>query len=508
MSALSIKSRFAITLAANIVRTGLSFVTGIVIARGLGAEEYGNFTFLLGSFIALRQLLDMGTGAAFYTFLAQKSRPAAFVGTYLLWQLLQFLIPALVIGLLFPQQWVDLIWIGQHREIVLLALLATFLQQQAWFTVTQIGEASRLTHRVQGFGLILSIAHFLLIVVMWRAGWISVPAIFALIVVEYVLALPLGYRFFCAPRELDPAPFDWRATLSDYRTYCQPLIIYGWMGFAYAFADTWLLRNYGGAAEQGFFAVSNQISSICLLATTAMIQILWKEIAEAHRKHDRARVEALFRRTSRFVFWFGAAVSGALIPWSAEITHATLGPEYSGAATALAIMLLYHTYGALGQVMGIMFLATHRSRSQVVIGILFMVISIPISYLVQAPSSAPVPGFGLGAIGMAYKMLVLVIINVNVTGWWIAHINGWSFDWRYQIAAIATTLLCGWLAYYAGNLEIFDGLPLLKVGVALGTFGVLAGIALWSMPWVAGMTRAEIRGMLAKTFKSPFTPGY
>ena len=503
MSALSVKSRFAVTLVSNIVRTGLNFLTGIIIARGLGPEAYGDFTFLLGSFIALRQLLDMGTGAAFYTFLAQKSRPAAFVGSYLLWQLLQFALPALLIGLLFPQQWVNLIWVGQQRELVLLALLATFLQQQAWLTVAQIGEASRLTHRVQGFGLGLSILHFLAIVVLWFGGWISVTVIFVLIVLEYVVALPLAYRSFRAPMDSDDARFDWRAMLRDFRSYCQPLILYSWMGFAYAFADTWLLRNYGGATEQGFYAVSNQLASICLFATTAIIQILWKEIAEAHRKQDHVRIETLFRRTSRFVFWFGAAVSGLLIPWSAEITRTLLGPAFTGGAAALAIMLLYHTYGALGQVMGIMFLATGRTKPQVIIGIIFMAISIPVSYLVQAPSTAQIPGFELGAIGMAVKMLALVIINVNVIGWWIARTHGWRLDWHYQPVGIAAMLACGYLAYRIGEFEILRNSLPAQSAVALVAFVMLAAAALWAMPWIAGTTRGEITQSLKRLLALP-----
>lgn len=503
MSALSVKSRFVITLAANIARTGLSFLTGIIIARGLGPEDYGDFTFLLGSFIALRQLLDMGTGAAFYTFLSQKSRPPAFVASYLLWQLMQFLIPSVIIGLMFPQRWVDLIWIGQQREIVLLALLATFLQQQAWQTIAQIGEASRLTHRVQGFGLALSTLHFLVVIALWLAGWISVTVIFILIVIEYAVALPLGFRLFRAPSDQNDAPFDWRAMIREYGSYCQPLIVYSWMGFAYTFADTWLLRNFGGAAEQGFYAVSNQLSSICLLATTAIIQILWKEIAEAHRKQDQQRIEDLFRRTSRFVFWFGAAISGLLIPWSAEIMRTMLGPAFAGGAAALAIMLLYHTYGALGQVMGIMFLATRRTRPQVVIGIIFMAVSIPLSYLVQAPATAPIPGFELGGIGMAIKMLALVIINVNVTGWWIARSNGWRLDWHYQPVGIGTMLLCGWLAYRIGEFEIWRGSLVVQSAVASVTFVLIAGAAVWAMPWIAGTTRAEIRPLLARILAFP-----
>lgn len=440
----------------------------------------------------------MGTGTAFYTFMAQRPRPAEFIWCYLAWQLVQFLVPVLAIGLLFPRQWVELIWVGQQREIVLLAFLATFFQQQAWLTITQIGESRRLTYSVQGFNLSLAVAHFLLVVAFWLTGQLSITVIFVLITIEYLVALPVGYRFFFKLNEAIGAPFDWRAMLREYRAYCQPLILYSWLGFAYAFADTWLLRNYGGASEQGFYAVSSQLSSICLLATTAMIQIFWKEIAEAHRKQDHVRIEALFRRTSRFLFWLGTAISGLLIPWSMEITRVTLGPAYADGAWALAIMLLYHTFGALGQVIGIMFLATHQTRPQVVIGMIFMAISIPISYLVQAPSTALIPGFELGATGMALKMLILVIINVNVMGWWIARTNGWALDWQYQIVGVGVMLFCGWLAYQIATLDSLFGPLILRSAVGLAAFAGLTGMTLWTMPWIAGTTRGEIKQVLTK----------
>jgi len=48
------------SLLANIARIGLSFIAGIIIARSLGPEGYGNYNFLLGSFVSIITLFDMG----------------------------------------------------------------------------------------------------------------------------------------------------------------------------------------------------------------------------------------------------------------------------------------------------------------------------------------------------------------------------------------------------------------------------------------------------------------
>src|SRR5881628_994812 len=77
--------RVGVTFVANLVRAGLSFVSGILIARGLGASGYGDLNFLLGSFAAISQLLEMGTSSAFYTFISQRRRSRAIVTLYLCW---------------------------------------------------------------------------------------------------------------------------------------------------------------------------------------------------------------------------------------------------------------------------------------------------------------------------------------------------------------------------------------------------------------------------------------
>ncbi len=81
LSSQRISSRFAASLIGNITRLGLSFLSGLIVARGLGPEDFGNFSFLLTSFIAIKQLLNMGTSQAFYTFISKKNVLSGFTFT-------------------------------------------------------------------------------------------------------------------------------------------------------------------------------------------------------------------------------------------------------------------------------------------------------------------------------------------------------------------------------------------------------------------------------------------
>ena len=102
LAEISVKRRIIISLLSNFIRGGLSFLTGVIIARGLGPYEYGNYVFLIGTFIALQQLLDMGTARAFFTLMSQRKRGRGFIKLYVLWQLAQFLLPIFVIAIFLP----------------------------------------------------------------------------------------------------------------------------------------------------------------------------------------------------------------------------------------------------------------------------------------------------------------------------------------------------------------------------------------------------------------------
>lgn len=497
----SVRSRFTATVISNILRSSLGFFTGLLVARSLGPEQFGNFTFLLGSFVALKQLLDMGTSSAFYTFISQKQRPLPFMLSYFGWQGLQFFITVLAVGLVMPHSWVEQIWLGQDRNIILLSFVAVFLQQQAWQTLIQVGEASRLTRRVQGMNVVIAAAHLALVIIFWRMEALTVQLLFSLIIVEYVFALILSYHFIWRKHDNASAgTFAFGEMLEEYGAYCAPLVVYYIVLSVYAFADRWMLQSFGGPAEQGFYAIGYQFAAISLLATTSILQIFWKEIAEAQEQKNIERIRMLYHKVSRSLFMVGAVISGFLIPWSGEIINTVLGAAYIAAAPALAVMFLYPVHQSMGQITGTMFLATGKTKPYTIMGMLLMLISIPVSYIILAPADARIPGFGLGSTGLAIKMVVLQLIGVNVYAWYISRMYNWKFDWLYQVIGLGGAVLAGWLAY-ASIAAVTSGMQLnlfLRGGLSFVLYALLAGGMIWATPWLVGMDRMEIREMIRR----------
>src|SRR3990172_2089027 len=112
----SIRVRFIFTVGANLFRGLLSFITGMLLARWLGPESYGNMAFLVGTLAGVIKLLDMGSSSAFFTFTSQQPHSRRFVRSFFAWLAVQLLIPLCVIGLLFPSQWIETIWQGEQRN--------------------------------------------------------------------------------------------------------------------------------------------------------------------------------------------------------------------------------------------------------------------------------------------------------------------------------------------------------------------------------------------------------
>jgi O-antigen/teichoic acid export membrane protein len=492
-----------VSVGSNGVRAILGFITGIGIARGLTPSGYGNLQFLLGSFIAIRSLLDMGSSNAFYTFLSRRAQGFKFYLSYMVWLALQGLITLLLVAFIIPSTVFEKIWLGHSRGIVLLALLAAFMQQQLWQMVNHIGESMRKTIRLQLLNLSVAILSLAMVSFLLVSGGLSIKNILFLMVVQYAVATSFAYWFL---REDQMEPVEGGRTLKqigqDYWVYCKPLILLSFVSFLYDFSDKWMLQKFGGATRQGYFQIASQFANVSLLATTSILGIFWKEISASFENRNEARIAFLYRKISRGLVLLAAMMTGLLFPWSEAIVIIVLGPSYAPSWPVLAIMLFYPIHQSLGQMGGILFLARGHTHTFLLLGTVFMMISVPVTYMILAPTQGiGIPGLGMGAIGLAAKMVLLGILFVNFQAWVIARYSGWTFDWAFQVIGIPLMIGSGCIAkVFVGllwNLEVFNITNLLIPFVmACLIHAILAGGIVWRLPWLIGMEREEMKRSL------------
>jgi O-antigen/teichoic acid export membrane protein len=443
---MKIQERLIFSFFANIIKGVALFATSVFLARGLQPETYGIYAFLLAISISICLFLDMGTSKAFYTFISKKNQSKYFFVSYFLWVLVQFLIAIFCIYIIVPDSWIDIIWKGNSRELSLLAFIAIFLQTRIWLVISQVGESLRETYKVQSLSVTIAVIHLTLIAVMYWLDVMMLDSIYYLIILEFILATGVSYLIlkinFSQSKEVSKGYFK------QYWVYCMPLIPYSWLGVLSEFTDKWLLQHYGGSIEQAYYHIAVQFALVSLLATTTIINILWKEVAEANENGDKQKIYQLYDKVIHILYVFSAIVSGFLIPWTSEILLLLFGSAYVDGVIVMSIMLLYPIHQSLGQIVGVMFMALEMTKDYVVINSVILLSGMVFSYLILAPSNAIVPGFGLASTGLALKMVLLQIIGVNLSMWWLAKSNKLPYNFLFQFLGILLFLILGYLVHF------------------------------------------------------------
>jgi len=502
----SIKSRFMKSLSQNIVRSAISFLTAILIARWLGPEDFGRMSFLIASFVAFKQLLDMASSSAFFTFISQKTRSKKFVTYYWRWIGVQLLF-SLFLLLLLPDSIVKTIWKDEGIFMLVLALVATFMQQHVWSVALQMAEAQRETHKVQKLNTLIVFMHFAVVIVLWIGGKLFIPLIFVALIIEWSIASWIASKMYRTDEneinvlktESDTAA----SVFKEFWIYCLPFVPYSFLGFAHDFLDRWMLQTWGGNSEQAYYAVAYQFASVVLLITVSILKIFWKEISEAHYNNDIKKVKRLYLKVSRSIYFIGAIISGGLIPWSEEIIALLLGKTYAPGALTLTIMFLYPVHQSMGQIGSTMLYATGNTKTLTVIGSIFMLTSIAAVYIVLAPTT--LYGFELASQGLAIKMIVMQLIQVNIMAWYIARIFKWNFDWLYQVVGLGLAVISGGVAKLI-VISVISSHPLILISISSFLYILIIMLSIRIFPWIAGLTNSDIvnfdfQGKFLKKYK-------
>jgi O-antigen/teichoic acid export membrane protein len=328
-----------------------------------------------------------------------------------------------------------------------------------------------------------------------------VPFIFWIMTGEYALATIIFTRRFPWAFSEPDANETGRGIWNEYAVFCLPLVVTAWVGFAYSFADRWLLQKYAGSLQQGFLSAAMQFSVITLIGATSLVNIFWRETAHALEQGDQERARRLFLKATRSLYFFAAAIGCFLIPFSRDILQVLLGPAYSGAALAFAVMLFFPVHQNLGQINGAYLQAAGKTRLYLSTNLLGIVLSLPAAYWIVAPRSALVPGLGLGATALAIKMTLVQIVVINVQGWLICRERGWRWPVLVQLlspAVLSAAAFCCWrLAGLAGPVTGKAGLAF-HLGLAGLPFALAVGSLVYAWPSLAGVERAELASWIAR----------
>ena len=450
---------------ANFIKAGIGAITAFLIARNLGPDDTGRMFFLLFSFTSFKNILDLGSSSAFFTFLSKEQQSSKFIQTFFFWVFIQFVFPLLFISLIMPDYYLNLIWVNEDRNLIILAFIGSFMLNSVWNITSQMGEAARKTLHVQSIGVLFTILHLLIIITLIHFNNLGLQLILLAISIEWLFAGLFAYKLY---KPCKPTPKEnYLSILQMYVRFCLPLVPLIILGVVYDFADKWMLQSWSGSKEQAYFGIAMKVSSIALLATTSILKVFWKESAVLAKQNKYSELYIIYYRCSSFLLLVSILFVAVVHPFTKEIVLFSLGQNYLNGVASLAVLLFYPIHQTLGQLLGSLMYATEKTFAYSLISSAFMLLSIFTTYFVLAPKTFLIPGLNLGSFGLSAKVVILNILSVNVLYIYLSRLFKWPISFKNQTLPLLLIPLFYFLKYFFGiftnNIIIILSLYLLTI---------------------------------------------
>jgi hypothetical protein len=182
---------------------------------------------------------------------------------------------------------------------------------------------------------------------------------------------------------------------------------------------------------------------------------------------------------------------------ASDVVRLVGGQEYVGATLAMSIIALYPIHQTYGQLSGAVYYATGQTRLYRNIGIAMAILGLMLAAWLLLPADDG--GQGLGAAGLALKMVLIQFLGVNIQLWFNTRLLRLSFTrlLAHQAAVVLVFAACAWAtAGLAGMASGLDWIARLLVAGFLYTLAV-AGLC-WAFPSLTGLPRKDLTALLGR----------
>jgi O-antigen/teichoic acid export membrane protein len=491
----SLRKRYFYKLGSSLAGLPITLLVQALIPRMLGPAAYGNFSFLSTFFNQVVSFFDSGLSSGFYSKLSQRPHELGlsrfFAGLTAIVSGLVILAVLIVFGLQFDQG----LWPGQEARTIWLAVIWGLL---TWYTqiinkvmdaygLTVPGEIVRFQQKVLGLGLILLMF------------WLQRFSLAEFFLYQYAILVFLGISWWLVLRRNGLAllprirlAFEQAKGYSrEFYAYSAPLILIAFVGLVNNVQDRWFLQSFAGSVEQGFYGLSYQVGALCFLVSGSMTPLFWREIAKAFGEQNHDKMRSMLKRYLPLLYAIAAFLAVFVTVQAGKVTALVGGDDFQRAAVPISLMALYPMHQTYGQLGGTFLLAIGQTRLYRNLSIGMTVVDLLLTYWLLAP--ARLFGLGLGATGLAIKMIFVNFVAVNIQMWFICRFMRLPFRYflAHQIYSAVLLASIAWLSAAAADLFIPNTLVSFVISGILYTLGCAGLVCL--LPAIVGMSRTELR---------------
>ena len=499
----SLKKRYSFKLGANLTVLPISLVSQSLIARGLGPAAYGDFNFLTNFFTQAVGFFDTGTSLGLYTKLSQRQDEPGLVKFYWYFAGIVSILLVVLLVLTYILNEQNLFFPNQQLRFVGMALMFSLF---TWFStiVSKLVDAFGLTTGGEVFRVIQRVFSLALLLPLFFAGMLNLTSFFYY---NYVIILALCFGWAAVLKRNGVAAIprivvrgkELRKYASEFYRYSSPLLSYSFVGVIVGILDLWLLQKFSGSLQQGYYALSFKMASVCFLFTNAMTPLLMREFSVAFGQDDIAEMKRLFTRFVPMFYTIAAILSVFLAVQADAVTVLFGGRAFEGASLPLALMALYPVHQTYGQLSGSVFYAIGKTKLYRNIGMTMMVIGEVVTFFLIAPRT--LFGLNLGALGLAIKMVSVQFLSVNVQLFFNARFLSVNFT-KFLLHQLIIAAILGLIALASRAISDLAFKDLIVTFLLSGVLYVtVTAILIYLFPQLIFMSREEKNQIVATVSK-------
>ncbi|WP_419770605.1 MAG: oligosaccharide flippase family protein [Candidatus Marinarcus sp.] len=490
----SLKKRYVIKLFANIINILLNAIIIAIIPKALGPVYYGQFVYLQDFFNKTISFLDMGSSMAFFIKLSARHDRKELITFYFLYS---FIVLCLILSFVYMSDifsFIHYIIPDISLEYIYMALVLGFF---TWFTqiFIKISDAYALTvsvelikigHKVLSLLLLLFFVYQLAFDLKLFFYFHYIALITFLLIISWLF---IKKEIF---KNILNSQFSILKLSKEFIIYCHPLLVYSIIGFVAGLFDIWLLQKVTGSEQMGFYGLAYSLAAMCFLFTSAMTPIITREFSKSYEQKDLEAMRKLFYRYIPMLYSIATYFSVFISVQSENVLMIFTDEKFKDAFLVLVIMALYPIHQTYGQLSGSIFYATGQTKLMRNIALFTMPLGIVISFIF-------IYLLDLGAVGLAYKMLIGQVIGVNIQLYFNARFLNLKlkyFLW-HQIYSIFSFVI---LAYIASNILVFN-VSLFDFLFSGFLYTILVIIFVYIFPQVFAIKRDEIDSLIINFVK-------
>lgn len=407
----------SIIASGQLIAYGSRFIMAFLLARALGADQYGlyNLALSVGTIIAGVAVFGLHTALVRYVaVLTRKKDKAA------LWGALQFglgtstMISVLLSTGLFAFSYVIAEGIYHRADLApllqLMALIVPFMTLSTVLTGATQGF-KKMHYTVIANDIALVAVRLILTVILFVIGMNAFQAVVIFGIANVTATAILFYflhKEFSLKRNLRSATVDWREMLG----YSLPVWISGLLRTFRSNIQTLLLGSFYTAAGVGIFNVAAQVNLIGRMTFNSINTSAKPLIAELYSQDDRQQMASVYQTTGRWAYTVNLPIFLTLLLF-AEGILAIFGKDFVDGALALRILALSELIDVMTGICGSIIDMTGHTKLKLANSILQLVLAISLNVLL-------IPKWGLmgAAIG---ALIVNAVINLLRMGqvWYV-----------------------------------------------------------------------------------------